>query len=167
MAEVQSSERRLDISDDRDWQERFWTIQRVSWLLMAMFIVAALLGATGKGGPLSSASVRTPDGTIDYPRITRWQSAEDVIVRLPASTSGEVDLLVSPEFAEVYGIDSIIPEPTRSKTTPAGHRFTFAADGGGQKEIILHVTAGKPAISQPVDIRLGRSVTRIRVTVLP
>ena len=167
MAQEQSKERRLDVPDDRAWQERFWTVQRVAWVLMALFILAALFGATGKGGPLASASAQTPDGTIDYPRITRWQSAEDVIIRLPPATSGEVELLVSPGFAKVYSIDSIVPQPSKSTTTPAGHMFTFAAAGGGPKEIVLNVTAGKPAIAQPVDVHIGRSAAHIRVTVLP
>ena len=167
MAKEQGGERRLDVSDDRVWQERFWTIQRIGWLVMALFILAALLGATGKGGPLAKASVQTAGGTIDYPRITRWQSAEDVIVHLPASASGEVELLASPGFAEVYSIDSIVPQPSAARTTPAGHLFTFDATGGGPKEIILHVTAGKPVIGQPVMVRIGQSVARIRVTVLP
>jgi hypothetical protein len=167
MAQEQSNERRLDVPDDRAWQERFWTVQRAAWVLMALFILAALFGATGKGGPLASASAATPDGTLEYPRITRWQSAEDVIVRLPDSAAGDIELLVSPKFAEVYSIDSIVPQPSQSEATSQGHLFTFDATGNGPKEIILHVTAGKPAFGRPVDVRIGRSVARVRVTVLP
>ena len=167
MAKDQNREQTLEVADDRAWQERFWTVQRVGWLVMALFILAALFGATGKGGPLASASAATPDGTLEYPRITRWQSAEDVIVRLPDSAAGDIELLVSPEFAEVYSVDSIVPQPSQSEATSEGHLFTFAATGKGPKEIILHVTAGKPAFGQPVDVRIGQSVARIRVTVLP
>lgn len=157
----------LEVAEDRDWQEKFWTAQRIGWLVMALFVISALAGATGKGGPLASATIRTSGGTIDYPRIARWQAAEDVIIRLPASTAGNVELLVSPAFSRVFSIDSIMPEPSEAQTTPAGHRLTFSTADGGDKQIILQVTGGKPVIEQPVDVRIGGSAARLTVTVLP
>lgn len=167
MAGKQSRIHSLDIAEHRDWQERFWNIQRLGWVLMTLFIVAAALGATGKGGPLATASVRTADGTVHYPRVTRWRSDEDIVVRLPASASGEVELLVSPAFSEVFGVDSVSPDPRRSTVTPSGHAYTFAVTPGGPKEIFLHVTSGRPTFRQPLAMRVGESVARMEVTVLP
>ncbi len=167
MADKQGKHAPLEVADDRDWQERFWTAQRIGWLVMAVLVVAALAGATGKGGPLASATMTTDGGTIVYPRIARWQSSEDVIVRLPPSASGNVELLVSPAFSKVFSIDSILPEPSSSQATAAGHLFTFPTMAGGDKQIILRVTGGKPVIEQPVDVRIGKSAARLTVTVLP
>lgn len=167
MADKQSKHPPLAVADDRDWQERFWTVQRIGWLMMALLVVAALAGATGKGGPLASATITTDGGIIDYPRISRWQSSEDVIVRLAPSASGDVELLVSPAFSKVFSIDSILPEPSSSQATAAGHLFTFATMAGGNKQIILRVTGGKPVVEQPVDVRIGRSAAHLKVTVLP
>lgn len=164
----QSRQRQSPVAEeDRDWQERFWTVQRIGWLLMALLVIAALAGATGKGGPLSSTTLRTDSGTINYPRITRWQSSEDVVVTLPAHLTGDVELLVSPAFSRVFSIDSIVPAPSDARTTPAGLQFTFRTAPGGEKDIIIHVTSGKPVLSQNVQLRIGEKAARLNVTVLP
>lgn len=64
---------RLDVDDDRAFQEKFWTFQRVAWALMALILLAALAGTTGSGGPLAHAEASGPGGSIEYPRIARWQ----------------------------------------------------------------------------------------------
>lgn len=72
----------FEVEEDRTFQERFWTAQRFAWSAMGLFIVAALAGATGSGGPLADAVAETPGGTIEYPRIARWQAAERMTVRV-------------------------------------------------------------------------------------
>ena len=159
----------LEVNEDRAWQERFWTVQRFAWVVMTLILVAALLGATGKGGPLASASERSPAGTIDYPRITRWQSSDQVAVRLPASASGEVDVELSPEFAETFTIESIEPEPSQVQATAEGDLFTFdVGNGAGEKEIVFNVRAQKPLLYRSVKARIGNGPRQpLALTVLP
>ena len=157
----------LQVNEDRPWQEKFWTVQRVAWVLMALFIVAALAGLTGRGGPLASATARSGAGTIDYPRITRWQSDEQVEFRLAPSSSGEVELIVSPQFGEAFATDSIVPEPSQSRATGAGHHYTFDV-GPGEKAIVFNVTSAKPAVAKSIDVKIGDAPpVQLTVTVLP
>ena len=169
MAKGATARNGLQAGEDRAWQEKMWTAQRFAWVVMALFIVAALFGATGKGGPLASATARSPGASVDYPQITRWQSDEEISVTLPPSASGEVELLVSPEFARLFSIKSIMPEPSRSETTQSGHAFTFDVGGGpAEKTITLFVTAGRPVLGKPIALRVGHSKpAAMRVTVLP
>lgn len=159
----------LQVEEDRPWQEKFWTAQRVGWLLMAVLVVAALLGATGKGGPLASASVKADGGVLNYPRITRWQSNEQLVARLPASASGEVGIELSRPFVELFSIESIEPEPSEVEATAAGHRFTFELGAGkGEKLIVFNVRVAKPALQRSVGVRIGEgSPQQMRLTVLP
>lgn len=169
MAAEQGKSGGLQVNEDRAWQEKFWTAQRVGWIFMALVIVVAILGLTGKGGPLASASARNAVGTIDYPRITRWQSDEEVKVRLEPSAAGKVDLLLSPSFARLFSIKSVTPEPSSVAATGAGQLYTFeVGPGAGEKTISFNVTAGRPALGQPVEARIGNSQpVRMNVTVLP
>ena len=169
MAKQPATKGGLEVDEDRAWQERFWTIQRIGWAVMALILLAALLGATGKGGPLASASARSPAGTIDYPRITRWQSSDQVAVRLPASASGKVNVELSPEFAETFTIESVEPEPSQVQATAHGDLFTFdVGNGGGEKEIVFNVRAQKPLLYRSVEARIGDGPRQpLALTVLP
>ena len=159
----------LEVKEDRSWQEWEWTIQRVGWVLMALLIVAALAGLTGKGGPLASASAESSTGEILYPRITRWQSDEQLMVRLPPSATGEVDIELSQAVTDLFSISAITPSPKEAVATAGGYRLTFdVAPGSARKTITFDVTAGRPAIAQSFAARIGDGpVMRPTVTVLP
>lgn len=118
---------------------------------------------------LASASAQLPGGaTIEYPRITRWQSKEQVIVRLPASAAGEVELELSPAFVEIFSIVSLEPEPSEVRATSGGHRFTFNVEPGGEKLIVFNVEAGKPTMQRTTNVRIGDGPpAEMRLTVLP
>lgn len=169
MAEPATGPTGLQVGEDRAWQEKFWTAQRVGWIAMTVFILAALLGVTGKGGPVASASARSGDASIDYPRITRWQSDEEISLRLPGSASGRVEVLLSPEFSRLFSIKSIVPEPSSSETTASGNAYRFDVAGGrSEQNITFNVTSGRPVFGQRIEARIGGSKpAQLRVTVLP
>lgn len=150
------------------WQEGVWTAQRVAWVLMVLFLAAVVAGITGKGGPLASGTIKTEDGEIQYPRISRWQSAESLEIRLAPTTSGEVELIVSPSFARAFAIDSITPQPKEAASTSAGFSFIFESAPPGRRLIVMNLTAGRPALSIPVEFKIGQArPAKLTVTVLP
>lgn len=160
---------RLDIDDDRAFQERFWTFQRVAWAVMALILIAALAGATGSGGPLADAEASGPGGSIEYPRIARWQSAERMIVRLPPEARGTARLELGGAFTQTFAIEDIEPQPSSSVATAAGHRYEFAlGDAPGEKRIILHLRAASPSLPVRVPAKLGDAPPLpLRMVVLP
>ena len=168
MARSKNDSVALEVNEDRAWQEKFWSAQRVAWVVMALIILAALAGLTGKGGPLASTMVNLETATIEYPRITRWQSDEQVTVRLAPSAPEKVELLLSREFVKLFSINSIEPEPDKVKATAIGHHFTFETTGTGERVIALNVRAVHPVIAQPVSAAVGNSHSgRLTITVLP
>lgn len=169
MGKAAESDDRLEVNEDRAWQERTWTIQRLGWIAMVVFLLAALFGATGSGGPLATARVATGGGTIDHPRIARWQSAEQVTVNLPSGSTGPIDVELERSFVDLFSIESVEPDPSQVTATGAGHRFTFDLAGdAGPKSIAFHVRASNPAIERAIGVRIGEGrPARMIVTVLP
>ncbi len=45
-------EEQLELDEDRNFQERWWTAERIAWIGFALVIVVALAGLTGLGGPV-------------------------------------------------------------------------------------------------------------------
>lgn len=169
MAKQAQGEADFEIGEDRSWQERTWAVQRIAWIAMALFVLATLFGATGSGGPLASARVLTGGGSIDHPRIARWQAADEVIVNLPPGAAGEIHVELERSFVDLFGVESVQPEPSQVIATAAGHRFSFdLADGSGAKTIVFHVRPSKPAFERSIRARIGDGrASRMVVTVLP
>lgn len=169
MAEQKTAGSGLEVREDRGWQERFWTSQRVAWIAMALFILAAMAGLTGMGGPLASASADLGGGTIEYPRITRWQADDQLQVRVEPASTGNVELTLSPQFVQTFAISSIQPEPKDARATTSGHRFVFETDqGGGERVIVFNLRASRPVLGQQVAASLGDGTpAQMTITVLP
>lgn len=169
MAKAETGAPGLQVTEDRSWQEKFWTSQRVGWVLMALLILAAITGLTGMGGPLASAKAKLGGGTIEYPRITRWQADDQLEVRLDPTSAGSTELTLSPQFVQLFAISSIQPEPKDVRATTAGHRFTFETDqGGGERVIVFNLRASRPVLGQRVAASLGNGQpAQMRITVLP
>jgi len=65
----------LDINQDLAFQRRSWSLQRIGWGLIALVLIAALLGLFGHG-PLSEATTDDPSLPIRlaYERFGRFGS---------------------------------------------------------------------------------------------
>jgi hypothetical protein len=72
----------LQLEEDRRLQERLWTAERVAHVVFALLVAAGLAGALGAGGPLASGTREIEGGEVDHPRILRWETSEDIVVRL-------------------------------------------------------------------------------------
>ena len=96
-----------------------WRIQRMGWVLIALFLLAALVGLFG-GGVLSNATARDEgDGyelALGYPRFGRAESTLqlDLQVTAPGQSADEVSAKLSGQFVEKVTITSISPEPDSS-----------------------------------------------------
>lgn len=136
----------LQIEEDRRHQERSWTAERWAWGFFILFTLAALLGATGSGGPLSRDQASTPAGEIDLPRVARWQTPDHIEVRFTAA--GDTHTLhLSPEFSRAFQVDAIQPEPERVTSGPEGQTVHLAG-GNGPAEAFLYLTSRNPGRAQ-------------------
>lgn len=119
----------LELNQDLSFQRRSWRVQRVAWFIMAGIVAAALLGLFGKG-PLSSATVSTPDRTMQvrYERFGRLDSPLITNVRLARGTAdadGRVRLWISRAYLGRVAGDGISPIPESTQTAADRVVFVF------------------------------------------
>jgi hypothetical protein len=153
---------------DHAFQEWFWLFQRFAWVALALFIAAALAGLTGRGGPLSRGTVQAGAARIDYPAISRWQTADHLTIDLPGETHG-AEVLLPGSLLEGFAVEHVSPQPRAVIATPRGARYVFDVEaGGGMVTARFDLRAITPAVPAGTH-RLGVNGTpaHLRLLVLP
>lgn len=79
----------LEIRQDQRFQQREWRLERIGWTLIALFVLAGLLGLLGPG-PLSWATARSDGGLVEveYQRFTHWVADDTVEIRVAPDAVG-------------------------------------------------------------------------------
>lgn len=154
-----------ELNEDLAYQRVFWRIERVAWGLFAMVVLAAFIGLTGGGGLLAQGRAETPRGVVEYPRFSRWQAVDQLTVRLAPDIGERATVKLDRRFAEVFDITSVLPEPETVTATPAGIRYEFATDGGG--EIVFHIRASRPAFLSNATVSVGGARANTWSLILP
>lgn len=157
----------LQLDEHRPFQERFWVVERVAWVAFGLLLVAAILGLTGSGGPLSRSIHQVAGGTIEFPVIARWQTGDELVVRFAPAEADSRRLTLSPEFADSFQINVIQPAPEQSLVSATGTVLTFAAEPGTQASVTLHLTPQHPGLAEvAIGIDDGTATT-ISSVILP
>jgi hypothetical protein len=160
----------LELDQDLEFQARSWRVQRAAWVVMALVLLGAVLGALG-GGPLSRTTARSEDGSlvVEYERVIRQQAPAELKLGLKAGSDGLARVMLPRAYLEKVRVESIVPEPESSKAGPEGCTFAFRC--GGDAEVIIRFdTEGLgPAAA---DVVLGRQgvagqTARVRQFILP
>ena len=126
-------------------QRHEWIVERIGWALMALAVVAALLGYLGQG-PLTSRSTASPDGSlaVEYYAVERYQAPAELRfqVRAPQSDSNTpgpetVELLIGRSFTDETTPDEIAPKPLSIEARGKHLVHTFrVADLAGHERIV-------------------------------
>lgn len=126
----------LQIEHNQQTLRTEWRAQRVAWVLFALIILAALLGAFGSG-PLSSARISDDAAglAVQYERITRWDTPMTVrVTMLPLDQhASSAWLSVSNSFLENVPVEWINPLPLRSlsRADRTLYEFPIGEHGSG------------------------------------
>ncbi|MEJ8571471.1 hypothetical protein [Microbaculum marinum] len=155
----------LQIDERPRLQKVFWRVERVSWILFLLAVLAAVAGLTGAGGYLSRQVLELGDAQVDLPRISRWQTAETMTLTIPGTEKRHV-LRVSNSFAEHFAIEQIVPEPRRSSVADGAIEFEFAAEGPGAHFIAFGLRPTRPGTAS-FDIAVDGISGRAGATILP
>lgn len=146
----------LQVNSDRRFQECFWKLERLAWVGLGLFILAAVIGLTGKGGYFAQARVGAGNVEISYPRIARWQAPERLTIDLEAS--GPTRVILSQGFLSAFSVDSVTPQPLRVIAMPEGQQFEFAlAPESGSKSIRFDVSPSQVSLLTDASIRVGEA----------
>lgn len=145
-----SSEQKLEIQEDRDFQERFWKAERVAWAAFGLIILAGALGFLGSGGLFARGSVKAGDSGLEYPRVARWQTGERILVSFGPRATDERRVLLSRRFAETFTLEDAQPRPLRAQTSASGELLIFSVKAGETGEAALRVKPNSPGFVQAV-----------------
>lgn len=156
----------LQISDSPAFQRIFWRVERLAWIGFAAIIIAALLGVTGSGGPLSQAKLQVGSADITYTRIVRWQTAARISISITNVPSDGVNIVMDDGYSSGFSLDNISPEPKDVSLIAGGHQFHFVGQSGRSGRIEFDLTARSPG-RVSFDMSVGSETRPVTIWVLP
>ncbi|MBC5775144.1 hypothetical protein H8S95_13785 [Pontibacter sp. KCTC 32443] len=119
----------LEIDEDMALERRTWIIQRFSWVIMLLILIAALLGFTGRGGAPGinkmKAATASQSMEIEYERFLRNEVSGEMKVNLVNIPSANPSVFFSKEFYENIRVEQVVPEPETVQVGPEGITYTF------------------------------------------
>jgi hypothetical protein len=135
--------RQLDPATVSVLQRRVWIAQRVAWGLMAVAVLAGLLGLLGSG-PLAWGSVATSDGAVrvSYERFLRRGTRTSLWIRLrPNPGSATVALRIAQPYLDGMKVEGVFPTPRRVQAAPDHVTLDFDVDSRqpGPLTVAIHV----------------------------
>ena len=124
-----TKQRTIDIEEDLVFQRREWFGQRVGLGLLALFVIAAALGFTGIGGPMSHAEVGERDGPIhiEYERFVRRGAKASMKLNFHSDPPGFIQFWVSAPYLEKVVVDGDEPVPQTVTVERERHVYTIRA----------------------------------------
>lgn len=154
----------LQLTEDRSFDNWFWTLQRISWVGFALLLLAALAGFSGSGGHFSKQTLEIGDATVVLPRVSRWQASDSLHFTVRGGST--VEVVLGPTFRDHFVIEQIQPQPDHSEATASGLRLRFSLAGDGSSSIDFDVKALRPGWSS-FEVSVDAATATARTAVLP
>jgi hypothetical protein len=118
----------LELKQNLDFERRSWTVERVSWVVIAVVTVAALAGLLGPG-PLSHTTTGEPSGQLwlEYSRFGRLRAPSTLRVHVTANAGQPTPLRVwlSRNYLERVQVEQVTPQPEQVEAGPEQLTYAF------------------------------------------
>lgn len=104
----------LEINQDLDFQRRTWVVERVGWGVMALTVLAALLGLFGPGlFNNATAGSKKARLWLEYKRFGRFQAPTTVQIHLGPNvgSDGKMRVLLNRDYLNGMQIQQVTPPP--------------------------------------------------------
>ncbi|AGA10761.1 hypothetical protein CN151_22460 [Sinorhizobium meliloti] len=141
----------LQIEEHRAFQESFWKVERVAWIVFGLTLLAAVLGVTGSRGWLQRQAMTFAGGSVDVPRFSRWEASDTLNASL-AGGGNERRLILSPEFFRSFQVEDMDPPPIAAEAGNEGLVYRFRSASRQPLVLTLHLRAQSPGV---VSYRIG------------
>ncbi len=167
MLKVREQENRnYPIVEDMRFQRASWALERATWTMLLIVIIAALAGFASRGIASYAKAGESNAPIVQYERFERETRRVRFTIRLVAANSGELALHLDRAFAESYEIDVIHPHPLRTSSGSDGFDLTFAP--AADRDVVIDVQA-RPRRWGLLNLRIASGVgeTSFRVFVYP
>jgi hypothetical protein len=123
-----------------------WVAERIGWLVGALLLTAAVLGAFGQGG-FGWRSVASSDRSllVEYDAIDRYQADSKLRLVLPPGTPLPVRIRIGRDFLNDTTPVALWPPPSKVESRDGALECTFEFGSEGPHEIVYryqHETYG-------------------------
>lgn len=130
----------LQIDEDIKSQKVLWAIERTGWVIMLLFLLAALLGIFGHG--LLSERIAGEMNSkfwIEYNRFERHASATQIRFHISPgeNNNGLIQLIINRDFIKDINIKSFEPQPDKVEAANDSYHYTFNIQQSGEPVLIL------------------------------
>jgi hypothetical protein len=127
----------LQINEDLGFQRRLWRFQTIGRIVMALVLVAALLGLLGPGLLSNGASDDSPQaglGVKEYERFLRFMKPTTLRIGLEpgAVMEGEARIWLDRQYVEGFQIQHVTPQPERVEAGSRGLTYVFNVEDPNQ-----------------------------------
>lgn len=136
---AQPAHKQIEIDEDMRHQRLEWRLQRIGWVIGALFLLAGALGLLGYG-----AMSRTRAGgagiSVEYDRFQRSSSLSEYRIDVDRSLAvdGRVRLRFDDALLHAVEIERIQPEPERTVLAGSASVMEFpAVAGNGTASVIV------------------------------
>lgn len=110
------------VEDEIALHKKGWIAQRAGWILMLLFLLAALLGLFGEG-PLSEKKVKSGNMEVEYQRFCRYE--HHVVLKLLSAGENIIVVSLPQAYVEKFKIDKIVPTPYGEVASPGYVDYLF------------------------------------------
>ena len=167
--EVPKVDDAVAIGEDLQFQERWWTFEKVIWSFFVLILLADVLGVFGRGW-LAKAKCGGPENglVVDYERVLRAStpSIMDIHIQPDAVQDGAVQVFVSDTIVKQLGAQRVAPQPLRTEIGNKGLTYTFPVNGM-PAEIQLALEPSFPGVHEFTLQVPGKAPLHERVVVVP
>lgn len=129
----------LQIEEDVDLHLKGWVFQRIGWALMLLFLTSAALGFFGNG-LVSKKALVMEGSSLVFERFTREDSDTEMVI-MAQDDNGIIKVSLSPQFAENFKVESILPEP--QKQTVKNGFVVYEFEAQARAELTFFLTSRK------------------------
>ena len=126
-----------------------WRRERIGWAVLAVFLVAAVIGVFG-AGPLSRTTISAGNVRLEYDRFLRMSAASALQITLSpdGKAAGEQGVTLDHAYLDRIRVHTVVPEPKRTLARPDAVEFVFAtASDGAPVTAWFHITLDRPGVA--------------------
>ena len=117
-----------DSASELFYHRREWFVQRIGWLCMLLFIVAACFGVFGGQGAFTVTRGSADTLKLEYDRFARYASDTAFELTVGKANGGTAVVEVDEALLRHFEVVSILPEPERIQGVGGRLQFAFTVD---------------------------------------
>jgi hypothetical protein len=126
------------IRENMAYQWKVWRFERVGWYVLVLVVLMGLMGVFSRG-LLSSRDVRSEDDKVrvEYEMFHRNGSTNSMKITLSSTSDSQAELELAGQLLEGFSIETLQPEPLRSRSSSHGIRLWLQTDLDGQATLYI------------------------------